>query len=138
MLGLVLGLSLLLVSVVAMAEHLHVAGPAPKKELVDRRALLVIGDRGLPLADYQAMLDAVSNSSSFGIQQYVSLNIFAHHIKFLRARKKHCRYNIANTAYTLFAAAGLHAFLEVYKYIRSDIHLRLICQSLVSYCSTWR
>eukprot|EP00953_Heterococcus_sp_UTEX-ZZ885_P022504 12450-Heterococcus_DN1.PRE.1 len=74
MLSLLLSMSLLLVSAVATTEYLHVAGPAPVKELNDRRGLLVIGDRGVPLTDYQVMLDAVAGSSSFGIQQYVSAN----------------------------------------------------------------
>jgi hypothetical protein len=67
-------LSMPLVSAVATTEYIHVAGPAPAKELNDRRGLLVIGDRGVPLTDYQVMLDAVAGSSSFGIQQYVSAN----------------------------------------------------------------
>jgi hypothetical protein len=74
MLSVLLSLSLLLVSAVEMTEYLHVAGPAPAQELNDRRGLLVIGDRGVPLTDYQVMLDAVAGSSSFDIQQYVSAN----------------------------------------------------------------
>jgi hypothetical protein len=90
MLSLLLSLSLLLVSAVAMAEYLHVAGPTPVKELIDRRALLIIGDRGVPLQDYQAMVDAVSGSPSFGIQQYVSsLLYFVQHSIRRSARVQH-------------------------------------------------